>query len=49
MAGASSYTSRIAKGALVLEALTGVILGIYRDNGKDNGNYYLESRVEGVA
>ena len=25
--------------------ITGYILGLYRDNGKENGNYYLGSRV----
>ena len=25
----------------------GVILGLYRDNGKENGNYYLGFRVQG--
>ena len=25
-----------------------VILGLYRDNGKDNGNYYLGFRVQGL-
>ena len=24
----------------VLDLLIGVILGLYRDNGKENGNYY---------
>ena len=26
----------------------GVILGLYRDNGKENGNYYLGFRVWGL-
>ena len=25
------------------------ILGLYRDNGKENGNYYLGFRVEGLV
>ena len=27
----------------------GYILGLYRDNGKENGHYYLEFRVEGIV
>ena len=27
--------------------MQGVILGLYRDNGKENGSYYLGLRVQG--
>ena len=27
----------------------GVILGLYRDNRKENGNYYLGFRVQGLG
>ena len=27
----------------------GVILGLYRDNGKENGNYYLGFSVQGFG
>ena len=30
---------------VVFIGITWYILGLYRDNGKENGNYYLGSRV----
>ena len=34
---------------MALGSYVGVIQGLYRDNGKENGNYYLALRVWGLG